>query len=58
MSQVRLEQESSVMDKQTNEDIIVDREQSLSDKFQIMKSKIDLKRKVSNKQRIIDKFLQ
>ena len=61
MNQERLEQESSVMEQETSDDIIVDHEQSLLSQFQIMKSEIDLKRKdleVSNKQRIIDKLLK
>ena len=49
------------MDIQISDKNFVNREQLLSDKFQIMKSKIDLKEPelhVSNKQRFIDKLLQ
>ena len=49
------------MDNQTSNKILVEREQSLSDKFQVLKWKINLKKlelDVSNKQRIIDKILQ
>ena len=52
---------SSVIEQQISDDNNIDRDQSILSQFQIMKSKMDLKRKdleVSIKQTIINKLLK
>ena len=61
MNQKPSEPESSVIEQQISDVINIDRAQSISSQFKIMKSKMNLKRKnleLSNQQRIIDKLLK